>query len=256
MTVPENSSIQRAPLKMKDTPRLAILFLLSSICVALAQEAPSPSGSPGLAPTAPPSGMPTPSPTMTSVRSVRLSFVPPPMEGTISLGIFDANKKLVRILCREAKIDQFAIEETSLTTTWDGKDDAGEDLPPGKYHARGYMVGELKIEEISPAEGTVLGNPPAGVPVKLMVNPLISDTRSVMEMAIGSDNQSAYLKTTDGLPLRTIARSENIGSDLFLVQRPDKSLAAFLGHDPVTREFRVTGASKMMAFDCGDFELK
>ena len=63
------------------------------------------------------------------------------MEGTISLGIFDANKKLVRILQREAKIDSFTIDETSLTTSWDGKNDAGEDSPAGKYHARGYLVG-------------------------------------------------------------------------------------------------------------------
>src|SRR5436309_11706614 len=56
---------------------------------------------------------PSPTPT-TPVRSVRLSFVPPPMEGTISLGIFDENKKLVRVLHREAKIDNFTVGENSL----------------------------------------------------------------------------------------------------------------------------------------------
>ena len=237
------------PLGMTEKAYAALLIIIATTCFAAAQESAVPTASISPSPSA------TPSPTPT--RSVRLSFVPPPMEGTISLGIFDANKKLVRILQREAKIESFTIDETSLTTTWDGKNDAGEDLPAGKYHARGYLVGDLKIEEIKSAEERVLAfNGPPSVPVRLIVNPLISDTRSVVEITIGADEHSAYLKTTDGLPLRTIAQTENIGYDLFLFQRPDKSLTAFLGSGPTIREFHVTGASKMMAFDCGDFELK
>ncbi len=59
------------------------------------------------------------------------------MDGTISLGIWDSNDKLVRVLHREAKIDIFTIDENALKTTWDGKSDAGEDLPAGKYRDRG-----------------------------------------------------------------------------------------------------------------------
>ena len=55
------------------------------------------------------------------------------MEGTISLGIFDSNDKLVRVLHREAKIDKFTIDENALKTTWDGKNDAGARLAPGVY---------------------------------------------------------------------------------------------------------------------------
>jgi hypothetical protein len=230
--------------------RSPIFVALIFVTVAVAQESPTASPSPSPSPT--PEETPAPSPT----RSVRISFVPPPVEGTISLGIFDGEKKLVRVLHREAKIDNFTIGENSLSTSWDGKNDAGEDLPPGKYHARGYMVGDLKIQKTGKIEGPFFVNPPDSVPVRLVTNPLISDTRSVVDITAGLDRQSAYLKTTDGLPLRTIARTEDMMGDVALVQASEKSLSFFFRQGQTTNEFRITGVENMMAFDCGDFQLK
>jgi len=112
------------------TRRIALVFAaawLAGDC--LAQESPSPTA--------------TPAP-----RSIRVSFVPPPLDGTISLGVYDAKGKLVRVLFREADINEFDIGSDSLSTTWDGKDDAGENVPPGKYSAHGFVVGDLKIEGV------------------------------------------------------------------------------------------------------------
>jgi hypothetical protein len=81
-------------------------------------------------------------------RSVRVSFLPPPLDGTISLGIYDAKGKLVRVLKREADINEFTIGTDALSTTWDGKNDAGEDAPTGKYTAHGFAVGDLKLEGV------------------------------------------------------------------------------------------------------------
>ena len=81
-------------------------------------------------------------------RSVRISFLPPPLDGTISLGIYDAKGKLVRVLQREADINEFNIGTDALSTTWDGKDDAGENLPAGKYSAHGFVVGDLGIDGV------------------------------------------------------------------------------------------------------------
>src|SRR5712691_7292267 len=105
------------PLGMTKKVNLAILVVSGATSVLLAQESPTPSAATEQ----------TPSPTSTPARSVQLKFVPPPMEGTISLGVFDSNGKLVRVLHREAAIDNFRIDENSLNTTWDGKNDAGED---------------------------------------------------------------------------------------------------------------------------------
>ena len=79
---------------------------------------------------------------------MRISFLPPPLDGTISLGIYDAKGKLVRVLHREADINEFKIGADALSTTWDGKDDGGENVPAGKYSAHGFVVGDLKIEGV------------------------------------------------------------------------------------------------------------
>jgi hypothetical protein len=92
-----------------------------------------------------PAAVASPSP---SERSVRISFLPPPLDGTISLGIYDAKGKLVRVLHREADINEFAIGADALSTTWNGKDDAGEIVPAGKYSAHGFVVGDLKVEGV------------------------------------------------------------------------------------------------------------
>src|SRR3954466_4973620 len=91
-------------------------------------------------------GQETPTPTATSApapRNIRISFVPPPLDGTISLGVYDAKGKLVRVLFREADINEFTIGNDALATSWDGKNDAGENVPAGKYTAHGFVVGDL-----------------------------------------------------------------------------------------------------------------
>ena len=108
------------------------LVLVAFATVTLAQESPTPE----------------PTPTLAPARNIRVSFVPPPLEGTISLGIYDAKGKLVRVLFREADINEFKIGQDALSTTWDGKNDAGENVPPGKYSAHGFVVGDVKIEGV------------------------------------------------------------------------------------------------------------
>src|SRR5438874_12204629 len=121
---------------------LAILASVAVGCVAFAQESATPTTSPEESHSSSPTATISP-----GARNVPLRFVPPPMEGTISLGIWDSNDKLVRVLHRESKIDIFTIDENALKTTWDGKNDAGEDLTPGKYRARGYLVAKLQVED-------------------------------------------------------------------------------------------------------------
>ena len=227
---------------------LAILTGLVPVCLVVAQESPTPTTSETAGTS------PTPSASASAARSVPLRFVPPPMEGTISLGIWDSNDKLVRVLHREAKIDIFAIDENALKTTWDGKDDAGEDLPAGKYRARGYLVGKLKIEDA----GKVASAPDGAtdhVPVKLVTNPLISDTRSVMEVAVSFDSKGSFLKTTDGLPLATINETPNL-SRVVIEKDGEKAADIWQEETSGVKHLRVSNIDKMMAFDCGFFDLK
>jgi hypothetical protein len=109
--------------------RLSSVLLLSLALTARGQEPDTPAPSP-------------------SERSVRISFLPPPLDGTISLGIYDAKGKLVRVLHREADISEFNIGTDALSTMWNGKDNAGENVPAGKYSAHGFVVGDLGIDGV------------------------------------------------------------------------------------------------------------
>ncbi len=223
---------------------LTILFALASICSVFAQESPSPTPSP------------SPSPTSSPARSVRISFVPPPLEGTISLGIYDGNGKLVRILHQQAELNEFTIGADALVTKWDGKNDDGEDLPAGKYHARGYLVDRFKVEDLGqaaapPVEDNATGN----VKVKLMPNPLANDERPIVNLGVGFDDEDSFLKTTDGLPLCTVSETPNL-IRASIKKNSERSIDVWQDDGAVVEQFRVSSIDKMMAFDCGDFELK
>jgi hypothetical protein len=115
--------------------RVAVFLCLLGLTTALAQESPSPSASP------------SPALTTNPARNVLIRFALPPLAGTISLGIFDRDGKLVRVLHREDQIADFTQGHDAPETSWDGTDDEGNPLPVGKYHARGYLVGDaVKVE--------------------------------------------------------------------------------------------------------------
>jgi len=196
---------------------------------------------------------PSPSPTATPDRNVRISFVPPPLEGKISLGVYDQTGRLVRVLHQEAEFDEFTIGADALTTKWDGKDDDERDLPAGKYSAHGFLVAPMKIG----SETVDVTSPGANsVHVRLVANPLENNERPTIDMMAGFDDDEVYLQTADGLPLVTIAKRGDATSVWLAAGRDPKSVIVFLSNGTNTRQVEVSGLSKMMAFDCGKFELK
>jgi hypothetical protein len=240
---------------------LGFALATTFVAVGFAQEAPTPSPSPVEIPSPSPISTESPSPTLTATatataaaRNVALRFVPPPMEGTVSLGIWDSNDKLVRVLHREAKIDTFTVEENSLSTTWDGKNDTGQDLPPGKYRARGYLVGKMKIEDL----GKVATSPESAtdrISVKLVTNPLVADTRAAMEIGIGFNPKGSFLKTTDGLPLTTINDNASVAR-VVMEKSGEKAADVWQQDGSGIEHLRASNIDKIMAFDCGFFQLR
>ncbi|PWT84063.1 MAG: hypothetical protein C5B58_05365 [Acidobacteria bacterium] len=181
--------------------------------------------------------------------------MPPPLEGSISLGIYDAKGKLVRILHREADLDEFKIGADALMTEWDGKDNEGADLPPGKYHAHGYLVGPVQAEPMSNSNAPLDATPEATVRVKLAPNPLAKDRRQSMELAVRFDEESSFLETADGLPLFTIDERPGVTRAIMKKSGQNSMEVWVEGGGPVA-EFHVSNLDRMMAFDCGEFELK
>jgi hypothetical protein len=247
------------------TRRVNFAFLIATLAsFAAAQESPTPisaapeeSPSPVVSPEeslAPPVA-PEQTPSASPARSVRISFVPPPLEGTISLGIYDANARLVRVLHQQAQLNQFTIGADALVTQWDGTNDDGEDLPTGKYRARGYLVGLLKVEDLGHLAESPPQKSPASVKVKLMANPLANDKRSIIEVAAGVDSDGSYLKTADGLPLFTVSESPNL-TRVLVGKAGDKSVEIVQDDGAGFHRFRISNVHRMMAFDCGELELK
>ena len=258
--------MSRLRLDMTTKVKTAILTVfLASAALAQESQTPTPSAmpeeSPSLSPIPIESLTPTPvseqTPSPSPARSIRISFVPPPLEGRISLGIYDAKGKLLRVLHHEADLNEFKIGADALVTQWDGKNDNGEDLPAGKYHARGYLVGPLKLEDLNQAAAS---SPPennsnASVKVNLTPNPLANDRRTLVELAAGFDNEGSYLKTNDGLRLFTISESPNL-SGVSIIKNGDKSVDVWQTDGTVFHQLRISSVDQMMAFDCGEFELK
>jgi hypothetical protein len=79
----------------------------------------------------------------------QLMFVPPPIEGVISLGVYDSRGKLVRTLKKAAEIDSFKSGLDGLAIDWDRTDSQGKPVPNGKYFARGVLIGDVKIEGVA-----------------------------------------------------------------------------------------------------------
>jgi hypothetical protein len=247
--------------------RTAIFAFLTAILapLAAAQESstPTPMTTPGESPSpliSPEESVaPAPAPAQTPslpARTVRISFVPPPLEGTISLGIYDTNAKLVRVLHQEANLDEFTIGADALVTQWDGKNDAGQDLPRGKYHARGYLVGPLKAEALSQTSAAAAENSAnPTVKVRLVPNPLRKAKRPVVELGVGFDGDGSYLKTSDDLPLFTVSEAPSL-IRAWITKKSEDAVDVWQDDGTKVHRFRISSVDQMMAFDCGDIELK
>jgi hypothetical protein len=218
----------------------------------ISEQSPSLSPLPGESTSPSPTPIQTPSP---FPRRVRISFLPPPLEGTISLGIYDANGTLVRILHQQAELNEFTIGSDALVTEWDGKNDDDQDLPAGKYRAHGYLVGHFKIEDMGEATPPPLENEPTTVKVRLMPNPLADDKRSTVDLRVGFDGDGSYLKTFDDLPLFMLSEAPHLIRAL-ITRKSEKSVDVWQDDGATVHQFRVSNLDKMMAFDCGEFELK
>ena len=141
-------------------------------------------------------------------------------------------------------------------TKWDGKNDDGQDLAAGKYHAHGYLVGHLKVENLEKETNPPTADAPIShVQVKLMPNPLVNNERPVVDLAVGFDDENSFLKTTNDLPLYTISEKPNLVRAV-ITKNGEKSVDVWQDDGVVVEQLRVSNVDKMMAFDCGEIELK
>lgn len=84
-----------------------------------------------------------------SVTGRQLMFAPPPLEGAISLGVYDTKGKMVRVLAKAAAVDAFKAGLNGLIIDWDGKNGEGKPATSGRYFARGVLIGDVEISGIA-----------------------------------------------------------------------------------------------------------
>ena len=177
------------------------------------------------------------------------------MDGTISLGIYDQAGKIVRVLHQSAQLNDFAIGADALVTRWDGKDDGHQDLPSGRYRAHGYLVGPLKREDLSETSPPPVEIEANMVKIRLIRNPLRKDKRPVVELGIGFSSEGSYLKTSDGLPLFKVSETPNVRR-AGIAAKGENGVDIWQDDGTSVHQFRISNVDQMMAFNCGEFELK
>ncbi|MFN2474784.1 MAG: hypothetical protein ABR526_00380, partial [Chthoniobacterales bacterium] len=96
---------------------------------------------------------------------------------------------------------------------------------------------------------------PEKLVVKLKPNPLHKNAPGSAELSVGYDADGSFLQTADGLPLQTISETAHLIRTV-IASHDAKSLDVFQDDGTVVEQFRIGDIDEMMAFDCGEIELK
>lgn len=77
----------------------------------------------------------------------KFSIAVPDDDGLISLGVFDAKGKLVRVLEVLTPMENLTVGLNGLIMEWDGRDQSGKPAAPGKFFIRGWFIpADLVVE--------------------------------------------------------------------------------------------------------------
>ena len=77
----------------------------------------------------------------------------------------------------------------------------------------------------------------------------------IVDLAVGFDDENSFLRTADGLPLFTMSKEPKL-IRAAITKNGEKSVDVWQDDGAVVEQFRVSNVDRMMAFDCGDFELR
>jgi hypothetical protein len=136
-------------------------------------------------------------PESTSAR--QLMFVPPPVEGVISLGVYDGRGKLIRVLNRATDLDDFKAGLNGLLVQWDGNDSSGRAAPNGHYSVRGVLVGDIQIDGVAFHLNNWQDLPTSARPRKLLSATLVAPAK-VAVLAETDSRELIFLSSQSAAP--------------------------------------------------------
>lgn len=205
--------------------------------------------------------------------SVQVMFLPPPLETAVySVGVYEAaTARLVRRLHEDAEDDAFTAGLNGFITFWDRRDDAGKTVPAARYAARGWAVGEMKVEgeeilekervdgdrDLRTALGLDENVPSPVVELPLAKNPLEPGKPQRARLRAGFDVHGSFLETADGLRLLPVSTRTDLRAARLVRDPKDANRLLFYQFDGAAWDvFSITGVPKaLVGFDAGEFEL-
>ncbi len=140
---------------------------------------------------------------------IEFTFVPPPLEGSVSLGIFSESGALVRILNATAPPSDFPQALNGFQSKWDGLDDEGQAVPPGKYRAEGYAVGALLVSQADPLFNDWRLAAPDSRSGRMLDGALLPDGRAGW-IALGDERDLYFLATASDGKVELVHRLQDV----------------------------------------------
>ena len=174
-------------------------------------------------------------------------FAVPEYDSRISLGVFDAGGRLVRVLAEDAPEEDFSIGLNGLMAEWDGRNDLDLEVPPGIYRVSGFAVGDFTDGEATYPQGPLpLGWGQAfgeGLPV-----------RGILSLAVGPQNTLILLALTDaadGMSKEAVVLAYDPVNDRRLWSRklPGENPGAWILGRPATDAVVVLGGEEVEVLD-------
>ena len=77
----------------------------------------------------------------------------------------------------------------------------------------------------------------------------------VVELGVAFDTNGSYLQTSDKLPLFTVSEAPNL-SRAWIAKKSENAVDVWQDDGTTVHQFRISNVDQMMAFDCGQFELR
>ncbi len=97
-------------------------------------------------------------------------------------------------------------------------------------------------------------SPEEKVKLALAKNPLEQKKAGEIEVSVAFDHDGSFLKSTDDLPLKRLSDTPHLKWAALARGADADSLVLFQSDGAVVEEFTISKLSRMMAFDCGEFD--
>ena len=193
----------------------------------------------------------------------------PELEGPVTMGIFAADGTRVRLLYRDADIGSIPAGLNGLIMTWDGKDDAGSEVPPGTYRARGLIHGPIRCTSVPwMSERSFYAELPPELPWQRPLIPHdtivmkappdeLLDGRPLLRISAAREGQGVALEA-EGQPVWSapLDLGFNTGDTVFLRHGDAKGSAQLVIRSPSGDVIHtITGLDRIVPLNAGTLEV-